>query len=126
MANSLNHANHNRDACVDLRQGNKFHDWCITTAFYSALHYVDLKIFPFIISEQKCTNLKEAQQKLRTPDLHETRAKLVELQCTREIAQAYRWLKTTAHTSRYITYKITPTQADKAIEMLGKIEKYCS
>jgi hypothetical protein len=125
MANSLNHANHNRDICKDLRNGNKFHDWCITTAFYSALHYVELKIFPFKLSHSvTCNDIRDAQQKLKTPDLHETRAKMVEMQCP-NIAKAYRWLKNNAHNARYVTYKFTPTQAEKAVNFLDQIEKFC-
>ncbi|MCJ8152194.1 hypothetical protein MKJ01_00270 [Chryseobacterium sp. SSA4.19] len=126
MAQTIDHANHNRDACKELRKGSKYHDWCVTTAFYSALHYVNLKIFPFNLSHSvTCNTISEAQKALKTRDLHETRAKMVELQC-RDIAIQYRWLKSQAHNARYVTYKFTPTQADKAVQMLDEIEKYCS
>lgn len=126
MSKGIDHAEHNRDACKDLRKGNIYHDWCITTAFYSALHYVNNKIFPFKLSPSvECNTISEAKNALRTKDLHETRAKMVELQC-RDIAKQYRWLKSNAHNSRYVTYKFSPTQADKAIQFLGEIEKYCT
>ena len=43
---SLNHAIHNKEACEYLSKEPKFSDWVITTAFYSALHFIDYKIFP--------------------------------------------------------------------------------
>ncbi|RMZ58966.1 hypothetical protein D1632_15485 [Chryseobacterium nematophagum] len=125
MANSLDHAKHNHTLCKNLRDGNIFYDWCVTTAFYSALHYVNLKILPCKISQDTITNIKEAQQKLNSPTLHDTRLKLVKLQCD-TIAKQYRWLKDHAHNARYVTYKIPVGNADKAIDFLNKIAKYCT
>lgn len=126
MSSSLDHANHNRDACVNLRDGNIYHDWCITTAFYSALHYVNLKIFPFKLSHSiTCTTISQSQKALKTKDLHETRAKMVELQCS-SIAKQYRWLKEQAHNARYVKYNYNSIQADKALRFLGEIEAYCT
>ncbi|WP_284463993.1 hypothetical protein [Chryseobacterium sp.] len=122
---SLAHANHNKDACLDLRKGNVYHDWCITTAFYSALHYVNLKIFPFRLSHSlTLTTISQSQKALKTKDLHETRAKMVELQCN-EIAKPYRWLKEQAHNARYVKYTYNSVQADKAVRYLELIEAYC-
>lgn len=40
------HAAHNEKACDYLLKSRLFNDWVITTAFYSALHYVQDEIFP--------------------------------------------------------------------------------
>jgi len=125
MANKKEHASHNRELAQILLDGKKYYDWCITSSFYSALHFVDIAIFPFKLSHDiTCHNLREAQQKLMTPDLHETRARMVQLQCS-EISKAYRWLKDQAHDSRYVTFKFQHSQADKALTFLKQIEEYC-
>lgn len=41
-----NHAIHNEKACDFLLSSGEFNDWVITTAFYSALHYVCNELFP--------------------------------------------------------------------------------
>jgi len=44
---SKDHAIHNEEACNFLLSSGRFNDWVVTTAFYSALHYVCSEIFPF-------------------------------------------------------------------------------
>jgi len=41
-----NQAQHNEDLCRDLHLRGGYEDWVITTAFYSALHYVRQHVFP--------------------------------------------------------------------------------
>jgi len=43
---SKEHAKHNEEACDFLLNSEKFNDWVVTTAFYSALHYICNEIFP--------------------------------------------------------------------------------
>lgn len=45
------HAIHNELACKYLNKKPEFADWVITTAFYSALHYLTGKMFPMNILE---------------------------------------------------------------------------
>ncbi len=45
-SDSLNHAIHNKEVCVHLSKESRYSDWVITTAFYSAVHFVEHKIFP--------------------------------------------------------------------------------
>ncbi len=50
MENKLYHkaqAYHNEESCLFLETSHKFHDWVITTAFYSALHFCKYYIFPY-------------------------------------------------------------------------------
>ena len=49
MGNSRNleHAEHNEKAYRYLCQEPEFSDWIITTAFYSAIHYIRHRMFPF-------------------------------------------------------------------------------
>lgn len=48
MGNSrnLDHAIHNEKVYRHLCQNPEFCDWVVTTAFYSALHYIRHKMFP--------------------------------------------------------------------------------
>ena len=44
---SLNHARHNKEVFEFLRTSTKrFYDWEVTTAFYTALQYVNAELFP--------------------------------------------------------------------------------
>ena len=127
MARKEDHARHNMDLCGIIRSANKHHDWTITTAFYSALHFVDLKIFPFIVSGgMTCNDIRTAKFHLKTANKHQTRLELVKLQCSDKIYKAYRWLYDYSSSARYESFKFTPTQADKAVQYLKEIEQYCT
>jgi hypothetical protein len=53
------HAIHNEEVCDFLLSSNKFNDWVVTTAFYSALHFVQHEIFPITEGGQVYTDLNE-------------------------------------------------------------------
>lgn len=126
MAKKQAHAEHNMELCEVIRKANKHFDWVITTAFYSALHFVDLKIFPFPVGGGgSCNDIKTAKSQLRMSSKHETRLEMVKLQCTRPVYDAYRWLYTASAEARYTTYKFQACQADKALDSLRVIQKYC-
>lgn len=46
MSNRINHAEHNKELSEQLYAEGKFLDWANTTAFYSALHFVNEKLLP--------------------------------------------------------------------------------
>ena len=50
------HAIHNEEACKFLLTSKKFNDWVVTTAFYSALHFVQNELFPLTDNGQKYTD----------------------------------------------------------------------
>lgn len=52
-SNSIEHANHNRDACNCLLSANKYGDWVVTTSFYASLHYVRALAFPGSMDDLK-------------------------------------------------------------------------
>ncbi len=43
----IDFANHNLETCRYLLKGNSFHDWVLTTAFYSSIHFLDDILFPY-------------------------------------------------------------------------------
>lgn len=125
MAKKQNHAEHNRNLAHELDAGKKFFDWCVTTSFYSALHFVDLKILPFNLGPDTCTTLKDAKTLLRSSSKHKARMDMVQIQCPK-IKEEYRWLMDNANNARYITYKFSPAQSAKALQYLQTIEDYCT
>ena len=50
------HAKHNEDACHYLNQSGKYNDWVITTAFYSAMHYVQYELFSMEVGDKAYDN----------------------------------------------------------------------
>ncbi|GEN77491.1 hypothetical protein [Chryseobacterium hagamense] len=125
MANKTEHALHNKKLCEELNVHKKYNDWTITTAFYSALHFTDLKVYPFTsIHGQICNNIDEAIQVLNHPEKHTVKMKMIELQCSK-IKNQYRWLKEQSYNARYKTYKIPASSGDKAVQYLKEIEAYC-
>lgn len=52
MSESL-HAAHNEEVCDFLLESKRYNDWVVTTAFYSALHFVQNDIFPITIKGKK-------------------------------------------------------------------------
>ncbi|PTT35935.1 hypothetical protein DBR28_11665 [Chryseobacterium sp. HMWF028] len=125
MANKMEHALHNKKLCEELNVQKKYNDWTITTAFYSALHFTDLKVYPFTaIKGHTCTNIDEAVQLLKHPEKHTAKMIMIELQCN-EIKIQYRWLKEQSYNARYKTYKVAASSGDKAVQYLNIIEKFC-
>lgn len=46
----LAHAGHNEQVCKHLCSKPSYSDWVITTAFYSAIHYVRHLMLPVIVN----------------------------------------------------------------------------
>jgi hypothetical protein len=51
------HAQHNESASNFLFKSKQFNDWVVTTAFYSALHYVQNEIFPLTEGAKTFSNI---------------------------------------------------------------------
>ena len=99
------HGAHNRDACDVLISGNKFFDWIVTTAFYSSIHYIDQKIFPYQIGTRWVRSTDEASKVLRLPK-HQCREQIVNSSFP-EITVPFKFLLSTCFTARYNNYNIS-------------------
>lgn len=55
----LNHAKHNYEVCFFLYEKTKYNDWIITTAYYSAIHFVYYKLFPNKYEDPLTGNIKQ-------------------------------------------------------------------
>ena len=106
----LKHALHNEDVFKYLLLKKEFTDWIITTAFYSALHFVDYKLFPQTYTD-KTTKITisdmdsyvlSALNRYGT-DKHVCRLKMVQREL-KPIAVEFGWLFTNCNTARYRNY----------------------
>lgn len=128
----LEHAQHNEKACMRIDDLQDFPDWVITTAFYSAIHYIQFKIFPLtdhngkgIVIYKSFVEYDKAENPIRTDSRHKVILKLVKKYCP-QIEPEYRSLFDTCLTARYSNYKVIPDATVKAKEDLLIIKSYCN
>ncbi len=129
----LNHGLHNEAACNYLYNSRKFSDWVITTAFYSAIHLVQHKIFPFSITYQDTelhfdtfAKYSEFYKKSNKNDNdHKIMLNLV-IGILPTIRPDYRFLKDAAYNARYQDYQVSLKIVEKAKVCLDKIKDSCS
>lgn len=128
----LQHAEHNEAVFRHLLSDHSFADWIVTTAFYSALHYVDAKIFPIKYSEKGINFTVEDMESYAVSalnkygtDKHVCRLKLVESKL-KEIAVEFNWLYSTCKTARYSNYQFSDSKAtcEKAEKYLKTIKEF--
>lgn len=103
-------------------------DWVVTTAFYSALHYIAFQLFPLIRGAATYTDFdhyysetegrKSISQKRNK---HEATMALVN-QELQPISAYYRSLMTACHNARYRDYRIKKAEADQALQELQLIK----
>jgi len=115
----------NKELCAELHQQGKYYDWVVTTAFYSAIHYIEGKILPAKINNRQCANIFEVKDALSVDGRHQARSRLTHQCSNYKIAAAYDWLDEQSRNSRYKTYKVNKNSADKAVYYLNNIAKFC-
>jgi hypothetical protein len=120
------HGERNKSLSEELFKGKKYYDWVITTAFYSSIHFLEHKLLPREINTTTCKNISDVKNALNLRGRHIARLKLVQRNTDNSIAVRYKWLDDKSRYSRYTTYKVTPTEADKATQYLKRISDYCA
>lgn len=123
------HAKHNEDACEFLLNDGKYCDWVVTTAFYSALHYVQNEIFPKEINGKFYSNFNKYYNEfyagsINKPDKHNSTVSLVKTQIGEQAHQNYEWLFGLCMTARYRNYQTHPFIAEEALKRLQRIKTY--
>lgn len=122
------HAEHNEKICDHLILTTGFNDWVITTAFYSALHFVQHKIFPLTAHSSTYPDLNNYviyyNSKNKPISKHSLTIKLVQQQLP-AISKDYRWLFDTCMTARYQNYKIKNKKVTAAKRRLDAIKAQC-
>ncbi|WP_340064805.1 hypothetical protein [Ascidiimonas aurantiaca] len=119
------HALRNQKLSGELYTTQIYFDWVITTAFYAAIHFVEHKLLPCEINSIQCKNINEVKSAYGIPGRHSSRERLVFDKLPLDVAVKYKWLDDKSRYSRYVTYKVTKTEADKALSYLQYIQNSC-
>ena len=125
MSKRKKHGEHNQTLSKELLEGKKYYDWVITTAFYSSIHFVEDCILPCDLHGVMCKDISEVKRAYKMPGRHAARERLVCEKLDIKIAVKYKWLDDKSRYSRYTTYKVTTTEANKASQFLQEIFSYC-
>lgn len=129
---SLKHASHNEEVCNYLTLKQEYSDWIITTAFYTALHFVSYEIFPFTLKgkEQDAKGIiigsvfqYQHLLGLWRKSRHKITGDLCEKLCP-EIASDYARLYDMSANARYTNYRQPIEVANKSRAILLMIKKY--
>jgi hypothetical protein len=128
----LNQAEHNQDACLKLDTVGCFPDWVVTTAFYSAVHYIQYKLFPLtghdgtkLVMHQTFIDYNETVNPHNSKSRHNIMLMLVKHHA-KNIEPEYRALYDNCLTARYSDYRISPDVATMSKEDLASIKSYCN
>jgi hypothetical protein len=118
------HAKHNYDICNHLNLQDKLlcNDWIVTTAFYSAMHYIDHILFPCNYKGNVFNNINEAHGTLSKDSKHQSRAILV-YNLLPNLAAEFKFLISECQEARYSNYLTNPAIAQKAVKFLDVIKK---
>lgn len=135
MSYHLKHAEHNHSAYQYLQksaEGN-YNDWIVTTAFYSALHYVNHKLFPIDMEfNNRNISVKNINHythllKVNFGDRIDKHAATIALVHTylQDIGTDYEQLHDFSTTARYHDYKTKESVVKIAHDNILKIKEYC-
>lgn len=124
------HAVHNEAACDFLLNSKQFNDWVITTAFYSAIHFVHSEIFPLEEDGKVYKGfdsyfsliMKRKNNKLTK---HTATIQLVKIHLNKS-ASHYRWLFDACMNARYSNYVVSNTKARIARDHLTSLKNSMS
>lgn len=130
-SNNLLHAQHNEKTCKYLRIKPDYLDWVITTAFYSALHYVRFKMLPQKVTrptgEVEINDFETFYSLCKKP--HQGRHGFQSEQVDNlfpNISAEYSQLKDMCETARYKNYKYDRKISNLAFDRLQTIKNFCS
>ncbi|MEW6409670.1 MAG: hypothetical protein AB1488_06100 [Nitrospirota bacterium] len=102
----LSQAEHNKEVANKLVKEPPYHDWGITAAFYSAIHYLECWLFnrPEKHTETSIP-VDHDGRFLYTP--HAWREKIIENELSRDAFKSFRKLRDASETARYLSlYRI--------------------
>lgn len=127
----LEHAKHNEEVCDLLysEHHDTYSDWVTTTAFYSALQYVNHAMFPLTIGGGTHPNFATFYRirypnPNKRPNKHNCTRDLVANQLP-QIRGKYRRLFDLCHTARYSDYKVSTRIMEEARACLLAIKTEC-
>ncbi len=124
--NHIDHALHNEKVCNFISKKEDYGDWIITTAFYSAIHYVRYLMIPSTLSDGTVINCFEAlfnSQRGASEGRHGFQNRYVTTNIT-VIAIEYKQLHDWCNQARYFEYNQPRVLAQQAKDNLHKIKKH--
>lgn len=126
----LQHAEHNESACDYLNASDDFLDWVVTTAFYSALHFVEHKLFPRTEKVKgqvvKYETFDDWYKAVGIDNKHSELRQLVQYTCPGYVSSSYRALLDSSYSARYRHYATSRALADKAKRDLDNVKAHCT
>jgi hypothetical protein len=126
---NIDHAEHNEKACEYLNKSSDFKDWVITTAFYSAMHFIRHIILPFkTVSNGKTITINNFEHlysllKRGNENKHRFLLNFIDIEF-QEMYNDYSNLFDLAYKARYVNYKFDHTISDLAIKRLQYIKAF--
>ncbi|KXK55016.1 MAG: hypothetical protein IPM61_06135 [Chlorobi bacterium] len=127
------HALHNEQVCDYLAKHGGFSDWVVTTAFYSAIHWIEDYLFPCVVKDgekeievhslESYTDFYNTSYGLKKSN-HAIRGMLVRDRCA-AILSNYSSLYDNCMTARYADYRKDMKTATKARRCLAAIKEFC-
>lgn len=121
------HALRNFDLCKKLLEEGKYNDWVITTAFYSAVQFIEFTLFPLVVNKVEYSDFDEYYETKSNngfPNKHNIRKRLVSDKIP-SIRSHYRELLDDCHTARYYCYNTSPSKAIEAKKNIEFIKSEC-
>ena len=123
------HALHNEKACAFLNSKGDYPDWVVTTAFYSALHFVQDEVFPTTIGTKTFVNFENYYNghyinSENKPSRHKSTINLLHAHIDKEAGVIYKWLHDACRTARYRNFKTHPDIAKESIDRLAELKTY--
>lgn len=124
----LEHSYHNESVSNLLHFNGAFPDWVVTSAFYSALHFVSYHIFPLKIihsdgSEKTLNKLEDYKSYYNHNGNKHTILSDLVFEHLPSISTDYDMLLDRCRIARYFNYKTNSVTANKALENLQNIKK---
>jgi len=122
---SIEQARHNESVCNYLGKKDEHSDWVITTAFYSAIHYVRHLMLSFTDSDVSDINFESIFRikKNVSEGRHGFQLRYVNNNYN-EIKYEYKRLHDLSENARYMNYLFTRTDATNAKEYLKRIKTF--
>lgn len=125
----LDQAIHNETACNFLHHDNRFYDWAVNSAFYSALHYVSSVIFPLEITENgKLHTVNTVEEYCQIVPIdrnkHNVLLRLVCKHC-KGIGAAYKMLLEMSYQARYDFGCQDSLYSLRAKRYLQQVQQHC-
>ena len=120
---SKTHAEHNESLCDLLLADKNYNDWVITTAFYSALHYMEFQLFPLVIGAVTYNSFNHYYDSVLSRSRiskHNGKASLVNANLT--CGAQYRWLMDACMNARYTNYIVNEPTAELAKTCLDTVK----